>query len=59
MYNQSSFSCRVVKFQLTAELRMFKFVFILQVNVGPLAVVSCDTLCLLFIQKTKPVNCCA
>ena len=35
------------------QLRMFKFVFILQVIVGPLAVVSCDILCLLFVQKTK------
>ena len=41
------------------QLRMFKFVFVLQVIVGPLAVVSCDILCLLFIQKTKTVNCCA
>ena len=32
---------------------MFKFVFILQVIVGPLAIVSCDILCLLFVQKTK------
>ena len=49
MYNQSSFSCRIIKFQL----RLFRFVFVLQVNVGPLAVVSCDT------QKTNTVNCCA
>ena len=49
MYNQSSFSRRIVKFQL----RLFKFVFVLQVNVGPLAVVLCDTLCLSFIQKNK------
>ena len=49
MYNHSSFSCRIIKFQL----RMFKFVFVLQVIAGPLAVVSCDTLYLLFIQKTK------
>ena len=49
MYNQSSFSCRIVKFQL----RLFKFVFVLQVNVGPLAVVSCDTQCLSFIQRNK------
>lgn len=55
MYNHSSFSCQIVKFQL----RMFKFVFVLQVIVGPLAVVSCDTLCLLFIQKTKTVKCCS
>ena len=49
MYNHSSFSCRIVKFQL----RMFKFVFILQVIVGPLALVSCDILCLLFVRKNK------
>ena len=49
MYNQSSFSCRIIKFQL----RLLKFVFVLQVNVGPLAIVSCDT------QKTKTVNSCA
>ena len=49
MYDHSSFSCRIVKFQL----RMFKFVFVLQVIVGPLAVVSCDILCLLFVQKNK------
>ena len=49
MYNHSSFSCRIVKFQL----RLFNFVFVLQVNVSPLAVVSCDTLCLPFIQKKK------
>ena len=55
MYNQSSFSCRIVKFQL----RLFKFVFVLQVNVGLVAVVSCDTLCLSYTQKTKTVNCCA
>ena len=36
MYNHSSFSCRIVKFQL----RMCTFVFVLQVIVGPLAVVS-------------------
>ena len=35
------------------QLRMFKFVFVLQVIVGPLAVVSCDMLGLLFIQKNK------
>ena len=35
---------------------MFKFVFVLQVIVGPLAVVSCDTLCLLFIQKNKNIE---
>ena len=35
------------------QLRMFKFVFVLQVIVGPLAVVSCDILCLLFVQKNK------
>ena len=55
MYNHSSFSCRIVKFQL----RMCTFVFVLQVIVGPLAVVSCDTLYLLFKQKTKTVNCCS
>ena len=49
MYNQSSFSCTIVKFQL----RLVKFVFVLQGNVGPFAVVSCDTLCLLFIQKNQ------
>ena len=35
------------------QLRMFKFVFVLQVIVGPLTVVSCDILCLLFVQKNK------
>ena len=35
------------------RLKMFKFVFVLQVIVGPLAVISCDILCLLFIQKNK------
>ena len=55
MYNHYSFSCRIVKFQL----RTFKFVFVLQVIVGPLAAVSCDTLCLLFLQKTKTVNRCS
>ena len=38
MCNHSSFSCRIVKLRL----KMFKFVFVLQVIVGPLAVVSCD-----------------
>ena len=38
------------------QLRMFKFVFILQVIVGPLALVSCDILCLLFIQKNKNIE---
>ena len=53
MYNYSSFSCRILKFQL----RTFKFVLVLQVIVGPLAEVSCDTmLYLLFIQKTKTVK---
>ena len=35
------------------QLRMFKFVFVLHVIAGPLAVVSYDILCLLFIQKNK------
>ena len=53
MYNYSSFSCRIVKFQL----KMFKFVFNLQVSVDPLAVVSCDTVCLLFFyKKTKTAS---
>ena len=49
MYNQPSFSCRIIKFQS----RLFKSVLVLQVLVGPLAVVSCDTICLSFIQKNK------
>ena len=35
------------------HLRMFKFVFVLQVIVGPLALVSCDMIYLLSIQKPK------
>ena len=50
MYNHFSFSCRIFNFQL----RTFKFVFILQFNVGPLAVVSCDAL--LFIQNQKQLT---
>ena len=38
------------------QLRMFKFILVLQVIVGPLAVVSCDILCLLFIQKNKNIE---
>ena len=38
------------------QLRMFKFAFVLQVIVGPLAVVSYDILCLLFIQKNKNIE---
>ena len=35
------------------QLRICKFVFVLQVIVGPLAVVSCVILCLLFVQKKQ------
>ena len=38
------------------QLRMFTFLFVLQVIVGPLAVVSCDILCLLLIQKKQPIS---
>ena len=38
------------------QLRMFKFAFVLQVIVGPLAVVSYDILCLLFIKKKKNIE---
>ena len=56
IYNYSSFSCRILKF----KLRTFKFVLVLQVIVGPLLVVSCDTmLYLLFIQNQKQlISCC-